>query len=353
MKTANTRTLAASALLVVVIAHAAGAQAPLSKQATPLAGAPLVETRRTAIDALAFDRPLDRETIRKWMHISSRCTLAEFELFLAPLAPDEEKLLAKIARMPAPIVNRLPTDDLRGVLASGGLLSLREEEKRKGQVAHTTPAVENDLYGAFDCVFASVGPPHGSPRYGDAIIRLKDSVRENGWATPFSGMHFLFAIRHKDARKMQQLLAEGKSLSSKPTDPLSLGFDDRLHFSHYVVTEDHWNRALAYQAILVLRGADDSPAGRRVRARFQSLLTENDPLRFWESFIPAREEDLSTEEAAARAPFGYLEGKFAEKLSIDDFTAIEVPRQRLAEVLAWPEARNYRALIRAKAESAP
>ena len=36
---------------------------------------------------------------------------------------------------------------------------------------------------------------------GEAIIRLKDTVRENGWATPFSGMHFVYAIRKKDARE--------------------------------------------------------------------------------------------------------------------------------------------------------
>jgi hypothetical protein len=142
-------------------------------------------------------------------------------------------------------------------------------------------------------------------------------------------------------------------LPTDPTNPLSLGFDDRLHFSHYVVTEDAWEKALAYQAVLVLRDADDSSTGQAVRKRFQALLNENDSARLWAVFIPAEESDLTPAEAAARVPFGYLEGKFTDRLGTEDFTAIEVPAERLAEVRSWPEARPYLKLIRAKRSGAP
>jgi hypothetical protein len=132
-----------------------------------------------------------------------------------------------------------------------------------------------------------------------------------------------------------------------------LGFDDRLHFSHYIVTEQHWNKALAYQAILVFRNADDSPAEMQVRRRFNMMLQEEDADRFWKIFIPPREMDLPPEEAAARVPFGYLEGKFDERISIEDFTSIEVPQDKLDEVRSWPEAQPYLDLIRAKASGAP
>lgn len=318
-----------------------------------LAGAPIVAARQTAIDDRPFQRNLDADKIRQWMDISSRCTIDEFELLLAPLTPIERQLIEKIEAIPAPIVNRLHFEDLRTVLKNGQLSSYLVEDRIGSHLKHTTPALENELYGAYDCVFASIGPPDGSPRYGDVIIRLRDSVREHGWATPFSGMYFMYSIRHKDARKMQQDLAAGKTLPAQPTDPLSLGFDDRLHFSHYVLTEKYWNKALAYQAILVVRNTDDSPTGKQIRLRFSELLQEDNPDKFWKLFIPARETSLPPEEAAARVPFGYLEGKFDDRLSIEDFTSIEVPAEKLNEVLSWPESQPHLQLIRAKESDAP
>ncbi len=250
------------------------------------AGYPIVAAHRQAIDGRPFHRPLDAAKIKRWMEISSRGTMAEFELFLSPLSPLEARLLKKIEETTPPIVNRLHFDDLRHVLKRGGLWSFqREEEQRPAKHVHTTPAVENQLYGAYDCVFASVGPPDGTPRYGDVIIRLKDSVREHGWATPFSGIHFLTAVRHKDAGKMQELLAAGRDLPAPP-DKLSLGFDDRLHFSHYVVAEKDWHRALAYQAIVTLRNLDESEPSRRVRGRVEAMLGESDARKFWCSTFP-------------------------------------------------------------------
>lgn len=333
------------------------AQAVIEKPAvkhSPRAGEPLAATRRTAINALPFQRPLNADKLKKWLEISSQCTMAEFDLFLSPFTAEEKELLKVIEDKPAPIINRLGFKNLRHVLKEKALVSLRIEEKlQHDPLSHTTPAVENLLYGAFDAVFASVGPPHGSPRYGDVIIRLKDSVRENGWATPFSGMHFMFAIQHKDARKMQDMLAAGKALPTSPYNPLHLGFNDRLHFSHYVVTENSWNKALAYQAILVYRNLDNSPASKKVRQRFNDLLTEKDPQKFWSLYIPSRLKNATPQQDAENIPFGYLEGKFDDQISINYFTSIEVPAENLAEVQSWPEAQPYLHLIHAKPVGLP
>lgn len=318
------------------------------------AGAPLAAARRKAINALPFHRPLSDEKLKKWLEISSRCTMAEFELFLAPLTEEEQKLVQVIETMPAPIVNRLHFENLRHVLKQKALVSLHvEQQDEHEQLSHTTPAVENLLYGAFDAVFASVGPPHGSPRYGDVIIRLKDSVRENGWATPFSGMHFMYAVRHKNARKMQDMLSAGEQLPASPYNPLHLGFDDRLHFANYVVTEQYWNRALAYQAILVLRNLDDSESSQKVRQRFSKMLTEKNPEKFWRLFIPARDQNGTAAQKAEQVPFGYLEAKFDDRLSIRYFTSIEVPADKLEQVRNWPEARAYLSIIKAKPIGVP
>lgn len=317
-------------------------------EATPIAAA-----RRQAIDARPFQRPLEEERIRKWLELSSRTTMAEFELFLSPLTAQETQLLEKMQRMPPPIVNRLSLENLRGVLKNGGLLSLHGEERLKnGAVRHTTPGVENLLYDAYECVFASVGPPDGSPRYGEVIIRLKDAVREHGWATPFSGMHFVSAIRHKDAQGMLDLLKAGQKLPTTPGSRLTLGFDDRLHFSHYIVSEKEWSAALAYQAILVLRNLDTSAADKSARDRFETML-DKDGTEFWKLFIPAEIAGLSKEQERARVPFGYLEGKFPDQVLIENFTSIEVPADRLQEVRAWPEAQPHLKLIRAKSADVP
>ncbi|TWT35119.1 hypothetical protein KOR34_00060 [Posidoniimonas corsicana] len=341
----RTHSLSTFTLIVLLLASPAAGQRTAA-DAENLGGARLAATRRAAISAKPFGRPLDAEMVRRWLRISSRCTIAEFELFLGPLSADEKRLLEVIEQMPAPIVNRTHFEDLRAVLKNGRLTSYLVQEQQEQQLKHTTPAVENELYGAFDCVFASVGPPDGSPRYGDVIIRLRDSVREHAWATPFSGMHFLHSVRDQDARRMQQVLQSGRALPTAPTNPLSLGFDDRLHFSHYVVTENDWSRALGFQAVLTLRNAGDSPAGDQVRRRFARLLSAADAREFWTVFIPPIEDGLPAEQEAARVPFGYLEGKFDNTLPIADFTAIEVPNDKLNEVLAWPEARPYRDLIR-------
>jgi hypothetical protein len=97
----------------------------------------------------------------------------------------------------------------------------------------TTPALENTLFGGFDCVFASVGPPDGSPRYGEAIIRLRDSVARLGGALRRVAFHTQSATRTlRDAGP-----GIGQIAAHRGADPLSLGFDDRLHFSRYVVAE--------------------------------------------------------------------------------------------------------------------
>lgn len=344
-------------IAAVVVLHCSAnslAKEPAAKvDALNLTGAPLAAARRTAIAAAPFHRQLDAATIRRWMEISSQCTIAEFELFLAPLSPAESQLVEKMQTLTPPIVNRLHFEDLRKILRHGKLASYLVQQRENSHLVHTTPALENELYGAYDCVFASVGPPDGTPKYGDVIIRLRDSVRDRGWATPFSGMHFLYAIRHKDARKMQALLAAGKSLPTQATNPLSLGFDDRLHFANYVVTEKYWQKALAYQAILVARNADDSPAGKKVKSRFAQLLQTDSSEEFWKVFIPAKESGLSAEESAARVPFGYLEAKFDDYFSIKDFTSIEVPVDKLEKVRSWPEAQAHLELIHAKASDVP
>lgn len=72
-------------ILCVTCGPIATAQPPAPTDHHTLAGAPVAQARRRAIDARSFHRPLSADRIRKWMEISSTCTIAEFELFLDPL----------------------------------------------------------------------------------------------------------------------------------------------------------------------------------------------------------------------------------------------------------------------------
>ena len=117
---------------------------------------------------------------------------------------------------------------------------------------------------------------------------------------------------------------------------------------HYIVTEQYWHKALAYQAILVLRNLENTKSGDLARQRFEAMLVEQDAEKFWALFIPAREKGLSADAEAARVPFGYLEAKFPNKLSMDFVTSIEVSPEQLAEVRTWPEAKPYLSRIRVK-----
>ncbi|MFH1299551.1 MAG: hypothetical protein ABIK07_00725, partial [Planctomycetota bacterium] len=96
-------------LCMITVSFSSGfAQAVVEKPAVTAsqrAGGPLAATRRTAINALPFQRPLDAEKIKKWLEISSQCTMAEFELFLSPLSQEEQELLKVIEDKPVPIVN--------------------------------------------------------------------------------------------------------------------------------------------------------------------------------------------------------------------------------------------------------
>ena len=113
--------------MVSVCGTAGFSQSVIEKTAqarTQQAGAPLAATRRKAINALPFHRPLNAEKIQKWLEISSRCTMAEFELFLSPLSAEEQALIKVIQEQPAPIINRLHFENLRDVFRERALVSL-------------------------------------------------------------------------------------------------------------------------------------------------------------------------------------------------------------------------------------
>ncbi len=287
----------------------------------------IVMARRSVLGVSPIKQRLSKEQINECMDILSDTLMMEYELFMRPFSPFETKLIVKIQKLELPIVVRTRLDLLRSTLRNQALLSLREAKRRGIPVsAPAMPGVEDKLFGISDCVLASAGTPDGNPRYGDVIIRLKQPVKNIGWATPWNGLDFMTGTRPL----AQKQNPEGIAAQAGKGQEIKIGFDDLNHLSQYVVIGKDWNRALAYQAILNLRTISASKQSPEI---VEKTLLEATPNAFWQTLV--------SEHAGCS-----LEAKFPGSVSADYFESIEVNEKDLPIVLAWPEAAPYKSIIR-------
>ncbi len=299
-------------------------QAALSEHAGHRVAAALEESRRKTLGLPSPQRIFSAEHIDDYLDMISRHNLEETAFFMRPLNDLEQRLFAKVVSMRPPVVTRTAFASLRLILAQRGLLSPVEAARRGLSINKTiTPDLEEMLYGAYGCIFASAGPIDGTSRYGEVIIRLKDSVKSLGWGSPWSGHRFFKALRGKNPRELNQKLQQGQA------DAVT--GDDYLHFSHFISVGRHWSENLAWQAISFLRSAGDPETAEKRRLTAEAMIAETDYRRFWKLFIPDPEN-----------AFGYIEARFPGHVPAEYFASIEVPADRLAEVLSWPESRPFR-----------
>ncbi len=300
----------------------------LSEPAGHRVAAALEASRRKALGLPSQRQPAAARQVKEFLDMVSRHNLEETALFMRPLNDLEERLFTKVASMQPPVVTRTVFANLRLILGQRGLLSPVEATRRGLSINKTiTPDLEEMLYGAYGCVFASAGPIDGTSRYGEVIIRLRDSVKLLGWGSPCSGHRFFKAIRNKNPRELNQKIQQGQA------DAVTS--DDYLHFSHFISVGRHWQENLAWQAVSFLRSAGDPEIAERRRLTAEALIAETDYRRFWDLFIPDPEN-----------AFGYIEARFPGYVPAEYFTSIEVPADRLTEVLSWPESRPYRNRIK-------
>jgi hypothetical protein len=297
----------------------------------------VVMARRSMLTRKAIGQPLDDAQIKACAKLLSKCMMEEYQLFLSPFADYEKALLEDMARREPPIISRTHLVYLRGILKNKALMAPRYA-KRQGVPVNiaVTPGVEERLFGAYNCVFATVGSPDGTPRYGEVLIKLKPSVKSFGWATPWSGFNFIANTR---------AAVYGRSSAEFYKDPgidgkYPLTFDDMSHFSLYVVDGSDWNRALGYQAILFLRQMRESEGCAKMKAT---------PAEFVEALLKKRGDDFWF--TLMNLDVCYLEAKFDDMVSSDYFESIEVPAGSLEEILSWPESEPFRDIIRAKGVS--
>ncbi len=303
-------------------------RAALSDSDNHQVAASLAHNRRATLGLFPSTQMSSPTRVRDFLFLASRNNLEEIAFFLKPLSEFEEKLFNKVVSLRPPVVSRTNFANLRFILGQKGLLSPVEAARRRLTVNKTiTPDLEEVLYGAYGCVFASVGPIDGTERYGEVIIRLKDSVKSFGWGTPWSGHYFFKTIRGRAPKQINQDLQEGLSAVSA---------DDFVHFSRFVSIGRHWNESLAWQAVNYLRDTEDASVYEKRRQAAEALIAETDYRRFWELFVADYEN-----------VFGYIEARFPGYIAAEYFESIEVPADRLKEVLSWPEARPFRNRIKA------
>lgn len=295
------------------------------------AGEPIATTRKTALSDWTIQGEVSAEQIRKCFEINSDATMKQYSLFLSPFTDNEKKFMEHLKNSPPPIVSRTSFARLRGIMKQKALLSPREAVRR-GIIAEraVTPGSEDILLGAFDCVFATVGTWDGTPRYGDVIIRLKDSSKEIGWATPWSGFSFLKWIRKKDHKRMDFAVAHNQ-------DP-GINNDDRLLYLMFIIAGKDWNAALGYEAIIFLRAQDQMTQADK-NAVIEKALQLKDPREFWNFFVGKHH---------GKGPMGYMEAKFPAFVPSEYFESIEVPENKLAEVMSWLEAEPFMNIIKIK-----
>jgi hypothetical protein len=259
--------------------------------------------------ALGLRHELTPETEYAMLRTASRARLEQLNLALSPLSRDEAALAVKMSVMKPYLVTRIGFKNLRAVLKSGSLLSPRAlEAMGKAGDKPYTPKLEDELFGGYSCVFASLGPYNGRERYGEVAFRLKNGVGRRAWASFSSGYHYISAVRKKDA-------SSGYSPSG----------DDVRGFIDTVFSGDDWSEAYPLMLVAYLRG---KPGRAEI---IKKLLAAPDGRAFYEIVDGER--------------IGYLEVKIPDSVSLEDVERIEVPAGRLWEALAWEEVERYRGKI--------
>lgn len=291
-------------------------------------GESIVKGRRAALRLPINGNEISRGQIHDYIQMVSRHNLEEIAFWSGFSSEVEKLLFNKIRSLRVPIVTRTSMSNLRKILQNHALMSPVEGVRRDLAVNKTvTPDLEEMLFGAYGCIFATVGLVDGSSRYGEVVIRLRNAVQEVGWATPWSGHYFFSNLLKEDTHLLEARIESG--------DMNEIGSDIYLQFSHFLIAGRDWNEALAWQAINYLRGGRDEAEKAKRRELAIKLLKETDDRRFWQTF---------SKDGAYT--FGYLEAKFEGYLPLASVESIEVEKQHLSEVLSWPEAQTFRHRIR-------
>lgn len=235
---------------------------------------------------------------------------------VGPMTADEKVLYAgSLSLNPVPVVNRSYFSNLKRLLTSQAKsieAPNSPRAKAEGLEPAITPQSEDKLYGAWNCVFATVGPPDGRTMYGDVIFRFKSREPVPAFGTLRAGNPFMWE-------------SPGKSL-----DEYQYGYVQML------IAPSDWDEWFAYTLVKLIR--DKGAAKAKMIADLKKIL-ESTPLNkrrsdFWQYVFDQQ--------------LGYLEGKYENTVSITAMESIEVDASVMKDIAGWQLPTNVMALIKAK-----
>lgn len=235
---------------------------------------------------------------------------------VGPMTADEKILYtASLSLNPVPVVNRGYYANLKRLLTSQAK-SIEAPNAPRAKAAgiqpEITPQSEDELYGALNCVFATVGPPDGRTLYGDVIFRFKNREPVPAFGTLRAGDPYMWG-------------SPGKTMA-----------EYQYGYVQMLVAPVDWDEWFAYSLVKLLR--DKGAAKSKMIAELNKILVST-PLTkrrsdFWQYVFDQQ--------------LGYLEGKYENTVSITAMESIEVDASVLKDIAGWQLPANVMALIKAK-----
>jgi hypothetical protein len=269
-------------------------------------GAPLVKTLQTDKTDDLIEDGEENFLLKKSLLTISHKNYEKLIREVGPLNPMEQTLFDTVVKkwLP-PIIHRTSVEVMAIILPKK--LPLASAAKRKVP-ATATPGVEDKLFSGYDCVFTSVVPPFGIVSYGTVKIKLKEN-HKFAWGSTYTGWTWM----------KNRYGAEPDIVSS-----LAVSDKDRRDYSSMVFTNEIWPEVVALQVIKNIR-AQTSVRGGTVNFDAKTILADINKQtsfdNFWTKINYYR--------------IAYLEGKYADNLTVDDIEYIEFRAADKVIVESW------------------
>jgi len=199
---------------------------------------------------------------------------------------EEQEVVARLFSLPFRITVRMSPGRLHWMLTDGALFSTQLVNSLGNTTDPYTPKLEDDMFGAFDYVFAEYSTAYGHPRYGDVAVVLKtNEVLPRCWGSRASGWRVAGYNR-------------GASLEVH-----------KRNFLREVLHPDHFRETMALQAVYRWRRLNDTE-----RSALLDVPTETWPPLLYE------------------AGFGKLELKLKTSVLLREVERVRLPRSARGDI---------------------
>jgi hypothetical protein len=254
-------------------------------------GAPIVR-EFLKHDALKSIKKMSSKNILKaGLEKISIQNIERYENNLLPFSK-EEKIIVKLIteKFLPPIIHRTSISAIELILKSKqGLVS----PTKLGIKPRITQPVEQSLFSAEDCIFASVAYPNGDNNFGDVIIKIKNKSKFS-WGSLYAGHTWIKGI-----------------LNLNVEEPITSEL--KLDFARQVFVNNHYAKILSYQIIKNIRqGSSIQSWGKSYNKKqiLKKLVSETESSSFWEKIYKYR--------------LAFLEGHYIDNISLEELEYISI-----------------------------